>query len=149
MAKLEAPSLELIMENWERDSQIDTIEPGKEMIRIPVLHNKYNKYLSLHSLAVKRAQLEIDKTRKVKWLYYNGKMDHQELKDRGWEPFPFTLKSDLNVYLQGDNDLSALQGKKSYHEEAVSYCTYIMKELNNRTWQMKEFMAWERFIRGQ
>ena len=55
---IETPPLEDIMKQWEKDSDVDSTEPGKEIIRIPLLHNKYNKYLSLHNLSAKRAAIE-------------------------------------------------------------------------------------------
>jgi hypothetical protein len=113
-----------------------------------LLHNKYNKYLSLHNLAAKRAGLEYDKLKRMKWMYYNGKLDQDELDKLGWEPFRFTLKSDIQVYLDGDDDLAKLKRKKAYHEESSAFCTNVMKELNNRTWQLKEYMGWEKFIQG-
>jgi hypothetical protein len=87
--------------------------------------------------------------RKLKWMYYNGKLSGDELEKYGWEQFPFTLKQDITVYMDGDDDLCKLQAKKAYHEECSSFCINVMKELNNRTWQLKEFMGWERFINGQ
>jgi hypothetical protein len=136
------------MRQWEKDSDVDATEPGKEILRIPLLHNKYNKYLSLHNLAGKRAGLEYDKIKKLNLMYYNGKLDQDELDKLAWEPFRFTLKSDIQVYLDGDDDLVKLKRKKAYHEEAAKFCEYVMKELNNRTWQLKEYMGWEKFIQG-
>jgi len=149
MSKLETPPLEAIIENWTKDSEVDSTDPGKEILRIPLLHNKYNKFLTLHNLSAKKAGYEYAKVKKVKWVYYNGKMSQDELDKYGWEPFQFVLKSDINVYLDGDDDLNKLARKKAYHEEAAAFCTNVMKELNNRTWQLKEFMSWERFVSGQ
>lgn len=149
MNRIETPPLEAIIEHWAKDSEVDSTDPSKEIIRIPVLHSKYNKFLTLHNLSAKKAGYEYAKLKKVKWAYYNGKMSQEELDKYGWEPFQFVLKSDLNVYLEGDDDLNKLKRKQAYHEEAASFCTNVMKELNNRTWQLKEFMAWERFINGQ
>lgn len=146
--KLEAISLEQIANEWEKDSKMDTTEPGKEMVRIPILHNKYNRFLSAHNLAAKKAIIELNKMRKLKWMYYNGKLSQEELDKYGWEQFPFTLKQDLNVYLDGDEDMAKLQAKKSYHEEAANYCIYVMKELHSRTFQLKAYMEWEKFIHG-
>jgi hypothetical protein len=146
--KIETPPLEAIMEQWEKDSDVDTTEPGKEILRIPLLHNKYNKYLSLHNLSAKRAGLELDKIKKLKWMYYTGKLDQDELDKLGWEPFRFTLKSDISVYLDGDDDLNKLKRKKAYHEEAAKFCEYVMKELQARTYQLRAYMDWEKFIQG-
>lgn len=146
--KIETPPLEDIMTQWERDSEVDTTEPGKEILRIPLLHNKYNKYLSLHNLAGKRAALEYDKLKRTKWMYFNGKLDQEELDQLGWEPFRFTLKSDIAVYIDGDDDLNKLKRKKAYHEEAAKFCENIMKELQSRTYQLRAYMDWEKFIQG-
>lgn len=143
------PTLEDLMDNWERDSKVDSTEPGKEVIRVPVLHNKYNKFLSQHNLALKKCVMDVAKMRKLKWMYYNGKLTQEELEKFGWEPFPFTLKADLNIYMDADDDLQRLNAKKALHEECVSFCTNVMKELNNRTWQLRSFMDWEKFIMGQ
>jgi hypothetical protein len=39
--------------------------------------------------------------------------------------------------------------KKVYHEETVSVLESILNELKQRTWQLREFISWERFIGGQ
>lgn len=149
MSKLEAPSLNELIDSWSRDSVIDQLEPGKELLRIPILHNKYNKFLTLHNLACKRASIELQKLKKIKWAYYSGKMDDDELKKYGWEPFQFVLKSDITTYIDGDTDMSNLQRKKVYHEEAANFCLNVMKELHSRTFQIKSFIEWEKFINGQ
>lgn len=148
MGNLEAPTIEQIIEQWERDSNIDSTEPGKELLRIPMLHNKYNKYLSLHNLAAKRTSIKLAEIRKLKWLYYNGKLTSEELKKHGWDQFPFTLKSDLNIYLDGDVDMTQLVAKKLYHEECSSFCVNVMKELNNRTWQIRSYIEYVKFQAG-
>ena len=145
---IQTPPLEDIIAQWERDSDVDATEPGKEILRIPLLHNKYNKYLSLHNLAGKRAAMEYDKLKKTKWMYFNGKLDQEELDKLGWEPFRFTLKSDIAVYIDGDDDLNKLKRKKAYHEESAKFCENVMKELQSRTYQLRAYMEWERFIQG-
>ena len=147
--KLKTPMLEDLIIEWEKDSQVDRTEPGREIVQIPVLHNKYNKYLTLHRLAAKKAEISLGRARKLKWLYYTGKLTREELDKYGWEPFSFVLKSDLALFFEGDEDLIELNSKKTYHDECANFCVNVMKELNNRTWQLKEFMGWEKFNHGQ
>lgn len=142
------PPLEQLISEWEKDSNINITDPGKEIIRIPLLHSKYNKYLTLYNLAARRTDTELAKTRKIKWSYYNGRMDQAELNQLGLEPFQFTLKSDLSVYMDSDPDMSVLVDRKYLHQECASFCINVMKELNNRTWQLKEHMAHARFEAG-
>jgi hypothetical protein len=142
-------NLEQVLENWKRDSEIDQTEPGKELIRIPILHNKYLTILTKHKIATKKAHFDYLRMRKIKWEYYTGKMSQEELEQYGWAPFQFTLKSDITTYLEADADLIKLLEKKVYHEEVVSVIESIMSELKSRTFQLKDFISWEKFIGGQ
>ena len=142
-------SLESVLKLWENDAVIDQTEPGKELIRIPTLHNKYLTILTKHKIATKKAHFDYLRMRKIKWEYYTGKMSHEELKEYGWEPFQFTLKSDISTYLEADGDLIKLLEKKVYHEEVVSVIESIMGELKQRTWQLRDYIGWEKFIGGQ
>jgi len=141
-------NIEQILNHWEKDSVIDSTEPGKELIRIPILHNKYLTILIKHKLASKKANFDYLRLKKVKWEYYNGKLSREELEEHGWEQFKFTLKSDITTYLESDNDIIRLLEKKIYHEEVITMIESIMKELNSRTYQLKDFIAWEKFING-
>ena len=51
-------------------------------------------------------------------------------------------------YIEGDDDLARLNQRKQYHEEASSFCINVMKEINARTYQLRAFIEWERFIQG-
>ena len=142
-------NLEQILKMWESDSEIDQTEPSRELIKIPKYHSKYLNLLTKHKFAAKKAVFDYNVMRKVKFEYYTGKLDQAELDKYGWEQFQFSLKSDISFYFDSDKDLIKLLEKKVYHEECVEVVTAIMKELNQRTWQLKEYIAWERFIGGQ
>jgi hypothetical protein len=142
-------NLEQILKLWEKDADMDQTEPGKELLKIPKLHNQYISILTKHKIASKKAHFDYLRMRKVKINYYSGRMDQEELDSHGWEPFSFVLKSDINAYLEGDGDLIRLLEKKVYHEEAVSVLESIMGELKQRTWQLRDFISWEKFIGGQ
>jgi hypothetical protein len=142
-------TLEQVLKHWEKDVQIDQTEPGKELLKIPVLHNKYLSILTKHKIASKKAHFDYLRVRKVKIEYYSGRMSQEELEEHGWQPFSFVLKSDINAYLEGDSDLIKMLEKKVYHEECVSVIESIMNELKQRTWQLRDYISWEKFIGGQ
>ena len=142
-------NLEQILKYWENDSQMDQTEPSKELLKIPVLHSKYLNILTKHKIASKKAHFDYLRMRKVKWEYFTGKMSKEELDEYGWEPFQFALKSDINTYLEADADLIKLLEKKVYHEEVISVIESIMNELKQRTWQLRDFISWEKFVNGQ
>lgn len=141
-------TIEQVLENWEKDSVIDQTEPSRELIRIPLLHSKYLNVLTRSKLASKKAQFDYLQLKKKKWEYYTGKLSKDELDVLGWEPFPFTLKSDINLYIESDSDLIQLLKKKIIHDEIVSVVEAIMSELKSRTFQLRDVITWERFING-
>ena len=141
-------SIEKVLESWEKDSVVDITEPSRELVKIPLLHSKYLNVLTRSKLASKKAQFDYLQLKKKKWEYYTGKLSQDELKEFGWEPFPFTLKSDINLYLESDVDLIKLLQKKIIHDEIVSVVEAIMTELKSRTFQLRDFISWERFIQG-
>ena len=141
--------LDEILKSWESDADIDQTEPGKELLKIPKLHGKYLDSLIKHKMAAKKANFDYLRMRKLRWEYYTGKLSKDELQEYGWEPFQFTLKSDISFYLESDNELIRLLEKKIYHEEVVSVVESIMAEIKQRAWELKSFIDWERFIGGQ
>ena len=141
--------LEDVLKLWEKDSEIDQTEPGRELLNIPKLHNKYLTILTKHKIASKKAHFDYLRMRKIKIDYFAGRLSKEELEQYGWEPFQFVLTTDVNAHLEGDKDLIKLLEKKVYHEEVVSVIESIMSELKQRTWQLRDFISWERFIGGQ
>ena len=140
--------IEELLEEWRKDADIDRTEPGKALLDIPKLHSKYLNILSKHRLLAKEAECKYNKWKKLKWEYYTGKLDDEELQKYKWSPFPFVLKSDITTYLESDEDLNKYSAQKVMHEEVVELCQAILKELNSRTFQLRDYIAWERFIQG-
>ena len=142
-------TLEQILKMWEDDAVIDSTEPSKELLKIPRYHSKYLGVLTKHKIASKKANFDYLRMKKVKAEYFGGRMSQEELQEQGWEPFQFVLKSDLSTYMEADKDLIKLLEKKVYHEECVSVIESIMSELKQRTWQLRDFISWEKFVNGQ
>jgi len=140
--------LDDLLAEWAKDSNIDRTEPGKALLDIPKLHSKYLNILSAHRLSIRDAEFKYNRMKKVKWEYYTGKLGDDDLKKYGWEPFPFVLKSDITTYLEADEDLSKYLAQRLMHEEIVEVCQSIMKELSARTFQLRDFISWEKFIQG-
>ena len=142
-------TLENILRLWETDAVMDQTEPSKELLKIPTLHSKYLNILTKHKIASKKTHFDYLKMKKTKTEYFGGKLSQEELQEYGWEPFQFVLKSDLSTYLEADKDLIKLLEKKVYHDECISVIESIMQELKQRTWQLRDFISWEKFVNGQ
>ena len=107
--------LETILQLWEKDCVIDNTSLDESSRQAPMLHAKYLPLLSEAKLTHKRAQAEQQKLLKNKWLYYNGKMDKEQIESLGWEFDPFNglkvLKGDMNYYYDADVDIQASEEK--------------------------------------
>ena len=104
-----------------------------------------------HNLLVKKISAEYNTRRKIKWEYFSGDLNNPEdLAKYGLEPMlKKVLRADLQHYLDSDIELNNILLKKVMHEEIVDFCKSVLKELNNRTFQIKSYMEWERFIGGR
>ena len=140
--------LDDLLAMWSKDSEIDRTEPGKALLDIPKLHSKYLNILSNHRLLIRDCEFKYNRMKKIKWEYYTVKMDDEALKKHGWEPFPYILKSDITTYMEADEDLNRYVAQRMLHEEIVEVCNSILKELNSRTYQLRAFIDYEKFING-
>lgn len=143
-------SLDTILKAWDKDSEIDHTEPGREQAKIPKLHSKYLRWLSEARGLLKKTKNDLAKHKKIKYEYYNGSYntDKEFLKEKGWEPFKLILKQDIGTYLEADDDLQKLTDKVTYYDEIISACTMIIDQLKQRVWMIKGIIDWERFING-
>ena len=135
---------------WTADAKFDQTQPDQELAKLGSLHSKYLTILSEHRLAMKTLEQKYFRFRKLKWEYYTGKLngDKATLEKYGWEPFLFTLKSEVPSYLEADKELQGILSLKSLHEEMVEVCTSILKELNSRTYQIRDFISWQKYLQG-
>jgi hypothetical protein len=138
--------IEQIIESWREDSKLDDVELDSEALRIPSLHAKYLKLLfeervRLRSLKGKHKQLK-----RVLSEYYRGDLNNPEdLKEINREPWgKHVLKNEVDNYVDGDQEMIALNTKISYYEETVSVLEEILKAINNRNFQIKNAIDWRR-----
>lgn len=143
-------NIDALMEEWSKDSPIDETEPGRELLKVPSLHSKYLRILTHHNLIAKKIMGDYHRLRKIKWEYYNGDLNNPEdLQKYNLEPNPKKiLRADINTYLDSDSELNDILLKKLLHEEIVNFCGSVLKEINNRTWQLRTYIDWEKFTSG-
>jgi hypothetical protein len=144
-------TIDSLHEEWAKDAVIDETEPARSLAKVASLHAKYLHILSHHNLIVKKLMNDYTRLKKLKYEYYSGDLNNPEdLKEYGWQPIPKKiLRPEIPMYLDSDDDLNTILIKKILHQEIVDTCTSILKEINNRTWQLKTYMDWERFTSGK
>lgn len=140
--------VDTLLEEWNKDAKMDRLEPSKELQKVGSLHSKYLSILSAHRRAFKETNRTFAKLKRLKYEYYSGRLDQETLKKYNWSPFPYTLKADINIYMDSDPDVLNAKRVIEVHEEIVEICESVLKELNSRTYQLKDICRWEMFING-
>jgi len=133
----------------ERDMKVDDTQLDLESLKIPQLHNKYLNFLQEERFNLKKMGFDFASLRRSKWEFYTGKMSEEDLEERGWEPFDLKiLKSDIDMYLDSDNDLILMKQKITYQEEKVFYLESVIKEIGQRNWEIRNAIEWRKFVSG-
>jgi hypothetical protein len=140
--------VDALLTEWQKDSALNRLEPSAELQKIGSLHSKYLLILSAHRRTFQEGERRVFKLRRLKYEYYSGRLDKDTLDKYGWPPFPYTLKGDLNTYLDSDKDLLNAKIVQNIHEEIVDICERILKELGSRTFALRDIIKWEMFIQG-
>ena len=143
--------LEEIQESWSSDSQIDDTELDNESLKIPELHHKYLRIFSDEKLKLVRMYSKQKELRRLKWLYYTGKLDQETLENLEWHVFDLDIKKnrhDLEMFIESDKDILEISEKISYQKEKIEYLESIIKGLNTRGFQIKNAIDWKKFTMG-
>ena len=138
--------LEKLQEQADSDLKINDTELDLESLKTPQLHNKYMKHLTKFKLMLSRAEGDLYNTKRNLWEYYTGKADPEIYIDK---PFDYkVLRQDVDKYMDADPDLIKISSKIEYYQVMISFLDSILKTINNRTYQIKNAIEWQKFIRG-
>ena len=92
---------------------------------------------------------ELKKKRRVLLEYYLGELDQSELEELGRDQFyKKLLKNEVDLYIDSDDMLTDISLKVTLQQEKVDYLESIIKSINNRGFQIKNAIEWNRFITG-
>lgn len=139
--------IEMIKSMWEKDSHIDIDNLHEESLKVPVLHAKYYDIYNNLVLLKTKAEQQRKNIRHERYEYYSGKSDPDVyLKD----PFPKKVrdKDAMQKYLDADEKLSTVSMKIEYYQVMINYIDSILKQVSNRTYQIKNSIEFLRFSAG-
>jgi len=140
-------NLDTIQSMWEKDSQIDQDNLHEESLKIPALHAKYHELFNSVLLLRKKAEQQRKNIRHERYEYYSGKADPEVYVEN---PFPKKIrdKDTLTKYMDADDSLMNINLKIDYYETMLNYIESILKQISNRTYQIKNAIEWQKFIAG-
>lgn len=141
--------IEDILELWKEDSNIDRTELGDEATKIPKLHHKYYQLYIQEKLALRSLEADMKKLKLVKYEFFT--QGHtEESRSLNWE-LPargMILKADIPMYMEADKDLIKLSLKIGIQQEKVEFLESVIKSLNNRGYNIKAAIDWQKFTMG-
>jgi len=136
-----------IITEAEQDLKIDyNGDLGIELQRQIELFTKYTSELKKHTLKLKAMYQERQELESELWIYYTGKASPDVYKQRPMDNR--FLKSEVKDAIASDTQYQALQWKIIVQEEIVDAYERIVKEVNNRQWNIKNMIEWKKFIEG-
>ena len=146
-------TLDELKKQWTEDCQIDDIELDNASLEVPKLHAKYQDLLTSKILVLKQYQNKYSELLKDKWLWYNGKMDEETVREKGWEPDPFNglkiMKNDMQIFFNADKDLQELNAKIEYLKVTVDFLKDCMQNITWRHQTIRNTIDWRKFMAGQ
>lgn len=139
-------TLDNIKSQWAEDSVMDRELLDEESLKIPQLHSKYLNYLSDVKLLKIKKEQEYKTLIRDKFEYYTGKADPEVYQEK---PFDLKiLKQDLTLYMDSDPEIQLLQTRINYYEEIIYFLEKVLSCINNRGFQIKNSIDWQRFMQG-
>ena len=140
-------NLDKIQSMWQEDCKIDIDNMHEESIKVPQLHSKYHEILNNLILLRTKAQKIQKSVRHGRYEYYSGKADPEVYEK---EPFPKKVrdKDALIRYMDADDRVSDANLKVEYYDVMINYTESILKQISNRTYQIKNSIEWHKFQAG-
>ena len=130
----------------KKDLEVDDETLDKESYKNQELYAKYLDHKTNFELLLYKAKGDYKILFKDKWEYYGGKAD---AKVYAAKPFDIkVMKTDLQMYVQSDEDILRLQNKIGYYETCVDYCKGVIKSIDNRGWDIRNATDWKKFEAG-
>ena len=139
--------LETLQKMWKSDAEMDSDNLHTESLNIPVLHSKYFEIYNNIYLLRKKAEQQRKNIRHERYEYFAGKADPDVYVEN---PFPKKIrdKETMQKYLDADEKLSGVSLKIEYYDVMLKYIEEILKQISNRTYQIKNSIDFMKFSSG-
>ena len=140
-------NLDQIQEMWQKDSVIDPDNLHDESLKIPQLHSKYYTIYNTITLLREKARTQYTKIKLERYNYYTGKAEPEVYEK---DPFPYKVreKDAIQRHLEADERLTTVDLKIRYYDATLKFLEEIIRNVSNRTYQIKNAIEWNRFQAG-
>ena len=141
--------LDDIRNMWSLDAKIDNTELSHESLRIPSLHSKYYNIFTEERLRLRKFKTDMKKLRLEKYEFFT-QGPTKETQEKGWvlPPIGRVIKSEVNSYIDADDDIIDLTLKIGIQQEKIELLESVIRSLNNRGYLIKNAIDFEKFKVG-
>lgn len=143
--------LEELYEAIEKDLIIDRCDLGNESARGSNIFIKYMKIYTNEKVALASLKLRVEELVRQKTRYYQGKADPDEYKDdKDYFKYSSEKKTNAQVdqLVQTDKDIIEMRERIIIREEKVNLLSEVMKEINRRSFNIRNAIDYEKFQAG-
>lgn len=138
--------LEDIQDEATKDLLFDKNKLTEASIDTPGLVNKYYGYLITEGRILKMIENKQHEVYRELYDYYLGFAAPEIYIQKPWNRK--VLKGDVEMFIQADNLYSDIVNKIEAQKYKVKYIEEIIKQLNQRTYNIKNILEWEKFKNG-
>ncbi len=131
-----------------QDTNLRKDELGDESLRTHKIHDKYLKLYLEHLNELRRMERGFKILLKKKTEYYLGKADPEIYKEKPFDLKVKPIKSDLNLYLDADEEMQAAQTVIDQQDILVKYLKDTVSSINQRGFQIRDAIEWQKFSNG-
>lgn len=132
---------------WAEDANIDRGQLDIESLEIPKLHAKYLRLLSKERLRYKTLQEKKKELIQTLTDYFNGVIDGRDIGREPWQ-LARESKSSVEKRVELDKQFIEMNIQIYVSEEKVNMLIEIIKNINQRNFQIKGAIDFLRFQNG-
>ena len=104
-------------------------------------------FFFIFALMKKEREGEMKGLVKEKWIYYKGKAPSSVYKEIPFD-LKLTDKKELEMFIGADEEVRKLQYKIDYIDQVLYFLDSVLRMINNRNFQIKNAIDWEKFKNG-
>lgn len=143
-------SYEELSKLWSEDAKIDATDIIGETLKLPLLHSKYYDLFITETLRLRKLEAKRNTLIRDKSDYYNGNMDIEDVKERGWSPLvKMIIKADVQKHIDADTEIIDLNLRISYVREVAEFLKDILKQISNRGYNLRLIHDVRKFESGE
>lgn len=137
-----------LYEEVQKDLSCDKRSLQDELLRTPVIMNKYLKYHYDIKMLIKKCECNIQELLLEKMQYYSGKANTDVYKHK---PFNYTISNqkEMERYLSADEDVNIREIKLAEYENIRDYLYEVISNIKYRNNAIASIIELTKFESGE